>query len=240
MRSGGSSPGRAGGLWLAGLVGLVLVSWWGPPAAAAPQAVVTEIEGAVTAQRPDGRRRALSEDSVVFATETVETGPEARVSLRFTDGSRFDLGPDGAMLVKQYTYTPRDPESRITTRIFRGTFRFVSGLIARLRPQAMRVELPVAVIGIRGTRVAGEADATSAVVVLLEPEDEPDRETAIEVSNDYGAVVVDRPGWGTEVPDAFSPPSPPRRMDVDSLNRLNRSIQTLRRVITPRLPPRLP
>lgn len=228
-----------GGLWA--LAVLVLAGLGGVPSAfAAAQAVVTELAGEVMAVTGDGRRRALAEDAVVFASETVETGPEAHISLRFSDGSRFDLGPDAAMLVEHYVYQPRDPDSRITTRIFRGTFRFVSGLVASLRPQAMEVRLPVAVIGIRGTRVSGEASATSAVVVLLEPEDDPQRETAIEVSNAYGAVVVDRPGWGTEVPDQFSPPSPPRRMDTDTLNRLNRSIQTLRRVITPRLPPRLP
>ena len=224
--------------WLAPLILLALTA--AAPVRAADQAVVTELSGQVTATTADGRARDLGEGSVVFATETVATGPEGRISLRFTDGSRFDLGPDAAMVVERYVYTPRGAENRITTRILRGTFRFVSGLIARLRPESMRVDLPVAAIGIRGTRVAGEADADSAVVVLLAPEDEPERPTAIQVSNQYGLVVVDRPGWGTEVPDRFSPPSPPRRMNTDTLNRLNRSMQTLRRVITPRLPPRLP
>ena len=227
--------------WPAALLMLLLAVAAGAPAGAAEvrQAVVTELEGEVWAIRADGRRRALVEDMLVFANETIETGEGGRVTLTFADESRFELGPAASMLIKDFVFRPREPENRLVTRIFRGAFRFVSGLIARARGERMRVELPVAVIGIRGTRVAGEASATSATVVLLEPEDDPARPTAIEVSNAFGAVVVDKPGWGTEIPDEHSPPSPPRPMQLDTINRLNRSIQTIRRVITPRLGPRM-
>lgn len=201
------------------------------------QAVVSKIDGAAWAVTDDGRRRELRQNMIVFASETVETGDGSTITVKFTDGSRFELGANAAMLVKDYVFKPRDPESRLVTRIIRGTFRFVSGIIARARGKKMRVELPVGVIGIRGTQVMGEADATSATVILLQPEDDPDRYTAIEVSNQFGSVVVDRPGWGTEIPDELSPPSPPRRMQLDTLNRLNRSMQTIRRVITPRVRP---
>lgn len=97
------------------------------------------------------------------------------------------------------------------TRIFRGAFRFVSGAIATLRGEGMD----------------------------LEPEDEPARYTAMEVSNDFDSVVVDQPGWGKEVPDPHRPPTPLGRMRRDAVNPLNRSMQTIRWVITPRLGPRM-
>ncbi|MDZ7751305.1 MAG: FecR domain-containing protein [Gammaproteobacteria bacterium] len=206
-------------------------------ALAGNQAVVQELVGEVWAVDAEGVRRQLVLGTEVATSETLHTGTGSRVVLAFDDDSRFELGADAAMLVRHYVFKPRDPESRLVTRIFRGAFRFVSGAIARLRGEGMRVELSVATIGIRGTRVAGEADATSARVMLLEPEDDPARYTAIEVSNSFGSVVVDKPGWGTEVPDEYSPPTPPRRMQLDSINRLNRSMQTIRRVITPRMRP---
>ncbi|MEQ8659640.1 MAG: hypothetical protein RLW62_02360, partial [Gammaproteobacteria bacterium] len=59
----------------------------------------------------------------------------------------------------------------------------------------------------------------------------------IEVSNQYGSVVIDEPEFGTEVPDATSPPSPPRRMQVSrDMQRTLRSINTTRRVRIPRSP----
>ena len=67
----------------------------------------------------------------------------------------------------------------------------------------------------------------------MEPDD-TSRKTAIVVSNNYGSVTVDEPGYGTEVPDEFSPPSPPRRMRLQTINNLTRSIQSSQRVNLPR------
>ena len=97
----------------------------------------------------------------------------------------------------------------------------------------MRVETVVATIGIRGTNVIGEVDATSATIILLEPED-TSRKTAIEVSNSYGTVKIDKPGYGTEIPDEFSPPSPPRRMPLQTINNLMRFMQSIQRINLPR------
>ena len=126
-------------------------------------------------------------------------------------------------------------EGAFVTRIFKGGFRFVTGLIARSRPSSMQVRLPVATIGIRGTQVAGEADETSARVILLEPEDDPRRSTAVEVANQFGSVVIDQPGFGTEIPDQFSPPSPVRRMQLRQIEDLLRAIRSSgMRMVPPR------
>jgi hypothetical protein len=34
------------------------------------------------------------------------------------------------------------------------------------------------------------------------------RKAVIDVSNSYGTATIDKPGYGTEIPDEFSPPSP--------------------------------
>jgi hypothetical protein len=70
--------------------------------------------------------------------------------------------------------------------------------------------------------------------MLLEPEGEA-RPTSIEVSNAFGSVVIDEPGFGTEVPDANSPPSPPRRMQLRAVQNLMRSLQSISRIRTPRM-----
>ena len=97
----------------------------------------------------------------------------------------------------------------------------------------MEISTAVATIGIRGTQVVGEADATSATIILIEPEDKS-RKSAIDVYNDFGKVSIDEPGYGTEIPDANSPPSPPRRMRLSTINNLTRSLQNVNRVNVPR------
>jgi hypothetical protein len=61
-------------------------------------------------------------------------------------------------------------------------------------------------------------------VVLLEPE--RGGGSAIVVENKFGSVVIDQPGYGTEIPDEKSPPSPVRRMQLRTLDNLLRVIRS--------------
>ncbi|MCZ6802588.1 MAG: hypothetical protein O7D86_01265 [Proteobacteria bacterium] len=56
----------------------------------------------------------------------------------------------------------------------------------------------------------------------------------IEVYNEFGSVIIDEAGYGTEIPDEFSPPSPPRRMRLRTITNLMRSLQSIQRINTPR------
>jgi hypothetical protein len=46
------------------------------------------------------------------------------------------------------------------------------------------------------------------------------------VENKFGSVVIDQPGYGTEIPDEKSPPSPVRRMQLRTLDNLLRVIRS--------------
>ncbi len=196
-------------------------------------AEVVSLRGSATAVSASGVSRSLSEGDPLFQGERIETAADSALSMRFTDGTTFQLAQSTAMSVDAYSYRRDTDRDSFSTSIFKGAFRFISGLIARSRSTSMGVRTPVATIGIRGTSVAGETDATSARIVLLEPE-EP-RPTAIEVSNAFGSVTIDEPGFGTEIPDASSPPSPPRRMQLQTIQNLMRTLQSIGRIRPPRI-----
>ncbi|MDX1518685.1 MAG: FecR family protein [Gammaproteobacteria bacterium] len=200
--------------------------------AASKAGEVKTIKGDVKATL-DQETRALSKGDEVFANDLIRTEPGSLVEIRFVDDSKFLVGPDSEMKVDKFSYNQPDTENKLSTRLVKGTFRFVTGLIARYKPDSMEVNTAVATIGIRGTTVAVEANATSSTVVLEEPEDST-RATAIEVSNQYGSVVIDEPGYGTEIPDQFSPPSPPQRMRLRTIDNLMRSLQSIQRINIPR------
>lgn len=198
-------------------------------------AEVTRVTGTATAVSESGESRDLSARAELFQGDRIETAADSSLAMRFTDGSVFNLGEDAAMSVDAYAYQEKEASSGFfSSSIFKGAFRFVSGLIARQRSRSMGVRTPVATIGIRGTQVAGEVDASSARIMLLEPEGDA-RPTSIEVSNEFGSVVVDEPGYGTEVPDANSAPSPPRRMQLRTVQNLMRSLQSIGRIRPPRV-----
>lgn len=193
---------------------------------------VQTLEGTARAFTERGMARALREGAAVFSGEELRTDENSRISVKFRDGTRFELGEDSTMKVDRFVYGEGERDT-IATRVVKGVFRFVSGLIAKRKPRSMSVFLPVVTIGIRGTNVGGEVTETTATVVLLEPEEE-DGPTAIEVSNQFGTVTIDEPGFGTDVPDQFSPPSPPRRMQLRTIQNLIRSINTIQRIRVPR------
>lgn len=217
---------------------LVLLCAFGA-AAAEPAASAVELEGRVLVIGTDGRSRTLALHGEVYAGDTVATLGKARTLLLFRDQSKYELGKDTRLRIDRFRYGGAPDEAEAATEVVKGLFRYVSGLIAKARPQSVAIRTAVATIGIRGTHVIGEVTETSAKIGLLPPE-EGAGPSAIEVSNAHGSVTINQPNYVTEVPDANSPPSPPRPMDLRTMSRSLRAVQTMRRVIAPRMPPGLP
>lgn len=186
-------------------------------------------------------RNTLETGAVIYTGDEIHTDKKSNLYLRFRDNTLFTLGPQARMTVDNYD----ESENAVTsfaTSILHGAFRFVSGFLAKEKPKRYKVRVSVGTIGVRGTTVAGEVSErretengvveASARIMLLE--DEEDENTAIEVFNEFGSVVIDQPGFGTEIPDESSPPSPVRRMQVRSVNTLLRAIRNTVRSNTQR------
>jgi hypothetical protein len=197
---------------------------------------VSRITGAQvsSAQAPGAAARKLAAGDPVFAGERIRTGAATVLHIEFTDKARFTLGPNTEFEVEQYRQAGSG-EDAFYSRVFKGAFRFVSGLIAHGKDKNMRVHTPVATIGVRGTYVDAEVTEwqqkdgqtvdASAKVALLEPEDS-NKNSVIVVENKFGGVVIDKPGYGTVIPDEKSPPSPVQRMQLRTIENLQRSLRT--------------
>jgi hypothetical protein len=194
---------------------------------------VKELSGTAFAKLPAEDRRQLNAGDQIYQGDMITTEIKSSIKLQLKDDSQFELGPDAKFLASKFIYKQNIEEDSVTVKILKGTFRFVTGIIAKKKPEAMSVDTAVATIGIRGTNVIGKTDAISATIILIEPED-ASRKTAIIVSNSYGTVTIDEPGYGTDIPDEFSPPSPPRRMRLQTINNLTRSMQSIQRINLPR------
>jgi len=189
-----------------------------------------------SAQAPDGPVRKLAEGNPVFAAERIRTGDRTVLEIEFNDKSRFTLGPNTEFEVEKYFQAAGGTgEESFQSRVFKGAFRFVSGLIAKKKRENVRITIAVATIGIRGTHFEGEVTErqvkdgktvdASAKVALLDPEGS-DAGNAIVVENKFGSVVIDKPGFGTEIPDEKSPPSPVKRMQLRTIDNLLRAIRS--------------
>lgn len=94
----------------------------------------------------------------VFESDLVLTGAGGRVGLLLRDDTRVAIGPQSEMRVDAFRYAPAEGRLALALRFVRGMAVYVSGKIAKLAPDAVRLETPAAIVGVRGTTVAVRVD----------------------------------------------------------------------------------
>ncbi len=98
----------------------------------------------------------------IFNGDVLETNQTGSIGVIFKDDSLVSLGPDSRFKIDEYHFKPMESRYSFLCRLIRGTAAFVDGQIARLSPDSMRVQTPVAEIGVRGTRFAIQAEGNSS------------------------------------------------------------------------------
>ena len=90
----------------------------------------------------------------VFEADGLRTGPDGRVGITLKDDTRVSLGPSSEVRLDRFVYAPGDGQLGFVLRMVRGAAAYVSGRIAKLSPDAIRLETPQAIVGVRGTSLA--------------------------------------------------------------------------------------
>lgn len=94
----------------------------------------------------------------VFEGSVIQTGKASSLGLTFQDGTVLALGADTRLAVEAYLYNPNQGQYAFGAQLGKGTLNYISGAIAKHRPQAVTVKTPAAVIGVRGTQFVVKAE----------------------------------------------------------------------------------
>ena len=86
---------------------------------------------------------------LVYQGDVVQTGADGRVGINFSDGTSFNLSSNARMALDEFVYDPNGKSNSTLISLTKGTFTFVAGNIAKTGE--MKVDTPVATMGIRGT-----------------------------------------------------------------------------------------
>ncbi len=92
--------------------------------------------------------------SPVAAGSTLKTAANASVGVSLRDNTLLSLGPNTEFKLSEFAFDPGEGKLSLATRLTRGTLDYVSGVIARLRPEAVSVETPSGTLAVRGTHFA--------------------------------------------------------------------------------------
>lgn len=226
---------RRSQVWAVALIAVLALPLAAVESAAQTVAGAVEtIKGSATATQPGATARNLSKGAEVFQGDSIAVAAGGALRVRFKDDTTFDIGENSKASIDEFVYDPNAAASgKLTAGIVTGTFRFVTGKIAKAKPENVSIVTPVATIGVRGTRFAGQTDGGSAEVVLLA--DANQKKTAILVANSAGSVIIAQAGFGTSVAGPNVAPTPPQKWQQRRVNRVTRSItRSLPRLRVPR------
>ena len=95
----------------------------------------------------------------IFESDSLRTGGDGRIGVTLKDDTRVSIGPRSELRLDRFAYAPADGRLGFAMRVVRGVAAYVSGRIAKLAPDAVRLETPAAIVGVRGTSVAISARA---------------------------------------------------------------------------------
>ncbi len=140
------------GLLLAAIIfGMLLAAYSTVALAAEVVARVDAIAGPVTVISADGAVRQLRKGSEIVAGDTIDTAVNGRVRLLFSDNGRVFVRPSSRFVIDSYHYSGDKQLDKSHFSLVKGGFRAITGAIGKGNHEKVRINTPVATIGIRGT-----------------------------------------------------------------------------------------
>ena len=122
-----------------------------------PAGHVKTVSGAAFIVRQNATVPAKAGDAV-FASDALRTAADGAVGVTLKDDTRLSLGPSSEVRIDRYVYAPGEGGLGMVLKFVRGAAVYVSGRIAKLAPDSIRLETPSAIVGVRGTTVAVRVD----------------------------------------------------------------------------------
>jgi hypothetical protein len=119
----------------------------------APVGRVKVVSGSAFLVRSGAAVRAEVGQSV-FESDGLRTGEDGRIGITLDDDTRLSLGPSSEVRLDSFRYAPAEGSMGLAMRFLRGIAVYVSGQIAKLAPDSVRLETPSAIVGVRGTTLA--------------------------------------------------------------------------------------
>jgi len=140
--------------WSLGVLALMLMA--ATPALAQPLPVAGQVKvvsGSAFIVR-NGASIAAKAGQVVLEADRLRTDADGSIGVTLRDDTRLALGPSSEVRLERFVYAPAVGRLELALQFVRGVAAYVSGRIAKLAPDSIRLETPAAIVGVRGTTLA--------------------------------------------------------------------------------------
>lgn len=124
---------------------------------AAPVGYVKNVKGVATVTT-DGKVVQAQPGTPLHQGSALKTEARSSMGVMFKDNTVMSFGPSTELTVEDYLYEPAEGKLKLGARMGKGTLNYVSGVIAKLQPEAVTVKTPSGMIGVRGTQFLVKVD----------------------------------------------------------------------------------
>lgn len=105
-----------------------------------------------------GKTIAAAVGTPVTIGAQLKTGATGSMGVTLKDNTVMSFGPNTELTVDEFLFDPAQGELRLGAKLSRGTLDFISGVIAKLKPEAVKLKTPTGTIGVRGTHFLVKVD----------------------------------------------------------------------------------
>lgn len=189
-------------------------------------ATIVEIKGQAKAVSSAGQRE-LKEGDALYLDETISTGADSSLQLEIADESLFTLSENTTLRMDLFDLDEEKKDGHLTATVAKGVFRFVSGQVAKVKPENVNIEVPSGTIGIRGTIVLGEIEGEKCLVSLEAEEGDKAQHRIVfsgMVAGQKQEVEITKPGFATMIEARGMAPKPVFELPQENRQRFRQNL----------------
>lgn len=159
----------------------------------------------------DGKK--LNVGDPIFYGNTIKTDESGKSQIMFLDQTVMTIGSNTELIIDEFVYDPENSDGKLLSTIKSGSIKILTGKISEKNPENLVVDTPAGTIGTRGTefKAAIDPETLKSQILLIGPGPKNSlglRPGAVEVANEAGSVLLDKPYLFTEVSQNTAPRQP--------------------------------
>jgi hypothetical protein len=166
---------------------------------------------------------------LVYKGDVVSTGADGTLGIVFTDGTAFNISSNASMVLNEFVYDPKGKSNSTLFTLSKGTFTFIAGKVSKTGD--MKIDTPVATMGVRGTTPHVEILDDGKVAFSTLPEDRKAIAKLSAIDEDKSETTVKRRQAKSELPPGSAPRQPAEKklandyqMKIDATFNINLKI----------------
>jgi hypothetical protein len=118
---------------------------------------VMKVQGEATVSI-DGKTQPATIGTPLYIGSVLKTGAAGSMGVTLKDNTLMSFGPNSELTLDEFLFDPAQNDLKLSAKVSHGTLDYISGTIAKLKPEAVEINTPTGTIGVRGTHFLVKVD----------------------------------------------------------------------------------